>query len=145
MAKDSSKQLYRSEKNRVIAGVCGGLADYFNFDPVIIRIFLVLITLFGGSGVLLYLILWVVIPTESAVGDKSEVNIKNNVEEIKDTTKSVVGNNSRMWAGIFFVGLGLIFLFNNFGIFHFLDLGRFWPVLLIALGLIILNKDGRKN
>jgi phage shock protein C len=102
MAKDSSKQLYRSEKNRVIAGVCGGLADYFNFDPVIIRIFLVLITLFGGSGVLLYLILWVVIPTESAVGDKSEVNIKNNVEEIKDTTKSVVGNNSRMWAGIFF-------------------------------------------
>lgn len=137
----SLKQLYRSEKNRVIAGVCAGLAEYFNLDPVIVRIFAVLITLFGGSGVLLYFILWIVIPTESAVGKKSENNIKNNVEEIKDTTKSVVGKNSHMWAGVLFVSLGLIFLFNNFGIFHFLNIGKLWPILLVALGLIILSRS----
>jgi phage shock protein C len=124
MAKVTPKQLYRSEKNRVIAGVCGGLADYFNLDPVIVRIFAVLIALFGGSGVLLYLILWIVIPSETNDGKKLEIN-----------------NNSYMWAGVIFVGLGLIFLFNNFGIFRFLDIGRLWPILLVVLGLVILNRS----
>lgn len=63
----SRKVLYRSEKDRKIAGVCGGLGEYFNIDPVIPRV-LFLLTVFGaGSGALLYVIMWLVVPTENIV------------------------------------------------------------------------------
>jgi len=57
------KRLYRSNKNRMIAGVCGGLAEYFNIDPTIVRLIWVLLTLMSvGAGVLAYIIAWIVIP-----------------------------------------------------------------------------------
>jgi phage shock protein PspC (stress-responsive transcriptional regulator) len=58
-----SKRLYRSSKNKVLGGVCGGLAEYFNVDPIIIRIiWVVLIFLSRGTGILAYLIAWIIIP-----------------------------------------------------------------------------------
>ncbi|MBD3203627.1 PspC domain-containing protein [Candidatus Woesearchaeota archaeon] len=60
--KKSAKRLYRSRKNRVIAGVCGGLGEYFDIDPVIIRLIWVFVVLAGGSGVLAYIIAWIIIP-----------------------------------------------------------------------------------
>ena len=56
------KKLYRSRKNRIIAGICGGIGEYANIDPVIIRVLWVIFCLLGGSGILAYLIFWVVIP-----------------------------------------------------------------------------------
>ncbi|HET8708653.1 MAG TPA: PspC domain-containing protein [Candidatus Saccharimonadales bacterium] len=61
------KQLYRSRKDRKIAGVCGGLAEYFDIDPVITRIIAVILLLPGGApGLLPYLILWLVVPEAPA-------------------------------------------------------------------------------
>lgn len=58
-----AKRLYRSNDNKVIAGVCGGLGEYFNVDPVIIRIIFVALLLPGGlPGFVPYLILWFVVP-----------------------------------------------------------------------------------
>jgi phage shock protein C len=58
-----TKRLYRSRTNRMIAGVCGGLAEYFNIDPVIVRLIALLLLLPGGlPGLLPYFILWVVVP-----------------------------------------------------------------------------------
>lgn len=59
------KKLTRSRTARVIAGVCGGLGEYFNIDPVIFRIAFVVLTLGGGFGVVLYLIMWVAVPEQS--------------------------------------------------------------------------------
>jgi phage shock protein C len=59
-----AKRLLRSKKNKVISGVCGGLGDYFVIDPVIIRILFVLGNIFFGVGLLLYLILWIMMPEE---------------------------------------------------------------------------------
>lgn len=56
------KRLLRSNTNKVIGGVCGGLGEYFSIDPVIIRIILVLAAIFFGTGILLYLILWIMMP-----------------------------------------------------------------------------------
>lgn len=56
------KRLYRSRKDKMIAGVCGGLADYFKIDPSVIRIIFVVFLLFGGSALLVYLVMWAVIP-----------------------------------------------------------------------------------
>jgi len=66
MAKEP-KKLYRSE-NRMIAGVCAGIAEYFNIDPTIVRIIFVLLLLPGGlPGFLPYVVLWIVIPNKPTV------------------------------------------------------------------------------
>lgn len=62
----SEKRLTRSTSERMIAGVSGGLADYFNVDPTIIRLIFVITALAGGPGILVYLILWLVMPEEVA-------------------------------------------------------------------------------
>jgi phage shock protein C len=59
------KRLHRSRTERMIAGVCGGIAEYFDVDPTIVRIVWVLITFLAGVGVLLYLILWIIMPLDS--------------------------------------------------------------------------------
>lgn len=58
------KKLYRSKSNRFIAGVCGGLGDYFNVDASWIRILFVLLLLVAGSTLLIYLIMWIVVPEQ---------------------------------------------------------------------------------
>ncbi len=59
------KKLTRSASDKMIAGVCGGLAKYFGIDAVLVRILFVLFALAGGPGILLYIILWVVMPEEA--------------------------------------------------------------------------------
>ena len=58
------KRLYRSNENKVIAGVCGGIAEYFDMDPTLIRLGWVLFTLLGGSGLLAYILAAVIIPKD---------------------------------------------------------------------------------
>ena len=59
------KKLYRSRKNQIFAGVCGGIGEYFDIDPVIIRLLWVLLTFAGmGFGILLYIVAWIIIPLE---------------------------------------------------------------------------------
>jgi phage shock protein C len=62
-----ARKLYRSETNRMLAGVCGGLADYFNIDVTLIRILFVVLAVFGGSGIVLYGAMWLLVPEESDV------------------------------------------------------------------------------
>jgi phage shock protein C len=59
-----NKRLQRSRTEKMVGGVCGGLAEYFSVDPTIVRILWVLITLLGGAGIILYVILWVIMPLE---------------------------------------------------------------------------------
>lgn len=61
---NTTRRLYRSRNERMIGGVCGGLGEYFNIDPTLIRLLFVVFALTGGSGVLAYLIFLVVVPEE---------------------------------------------------------------------------------
>ncbi len=79
------KHLYRSHSNRVLGGVCGGLGHYFNIDAVLIRLVWLLLILFGGVGLILYLIAWLIIPLESEV------------EETEDTAKAGAAGKGRFW------------------------------------------------
>ena len=58
------KKLYRSKKNRMIAGICGGIGEYFGIDPTLVRVLWVLLTLvsMGILGILAYIIMWIIIP-----------------------------------------------------------------------------------
>lgn len=71
----ASRKLYRSRTDRSIAGICGGLADYFDSDPTMIRLLMLLLILFGGLSIWAYIILWIVIPEEPA--RKFNINKKN--------------------------------------------------------------------
>ncbi len=63
-----NKKLYRSNTDKMIAGVCGGLGTYFNVDPTLIRLIFALLVVFGvGSGILLYIILAIIMPLEPIV------------------------------------------------------------------------------
>jgi phage shock protein C len=61
---EPKRKLYRSRANRTIAGVCCGLADYFGVDPTLIRVIFVVLNLLGGAGIVLYLLLWIIVPNE---------------------------------------------------------------------------------
>ncbi len=58
------KKLYRSKKNRMIAGICGGIGEYFDIDPTLVRVIYIIVSVFSVAfpGILVYLILWVIIP-----------------------------------------------------------------------------------
>jgi len=58
------KRLYRSRRERMFAGVCGGLAEYFSIDPTLVRLFFVFAALFGGPGLIAYIIMMIVVPEE---------------------------------------------------------------------------------
>ena len=68
---DNVKRLYRSRKDRMIAGVCGGLGDYFNIDPTLVRLLVVILALAGGPGLLAYIILAIVVPEEPLVSTET--------------------------------------------------------------------------
>lgn len=69
------KKLYRIEEGKKICGVCGGIAEYFNVDPTLIRLAWVLLVFFAGCGILAYFIAAIVMPNKSeVVGDKKRVN-----------------------------------------------------------------------
>jgi phage shock protein C len=59
---EEPRKLYRSQTQRMIAGVCGGLAEYFNVDATLIRVLFLILTVFGGSGLVIYLVMWIIVP-----------------------------------------------------------------------------------
>ena len=146
--KQSSTRLYRSETNRVIAGVCGGLGNFFNVDATLVRLIFILITLFGGGGVILYIILWLIIPNQSSVSEITKESISHNADEIKDKAQSfakdlkinTTGANSRQLFAIIIIILGVMFLFGNLGFYKIFNLFKLWPLLLVVIGIAILTK-----
>ena len=60
----TTKKLYRSTDNEMIGGVCAGIGDYLGIDPTLVRLAFLLLALAGGPGVILYIILWMIVPEE---------------------------------------------------------------------------------
>lgn len=143
-------RLYRAEKNAVIGGVAQGLGEYFNIDPTIIRLLFVLFAIIHGSGVLLYIVLWIVLPTKSKVMNSPEDAkqvIKDNLSGVRDRVAGFAqnmrgdrGNNNRAIIGVLLLIFGVIILFDNLGWSMGLDFGKFWPLILVFLGFYILYK-----
>jgi phage shock protein C len=59
-----TRKLYRSKTDRKVAGICGGLAQYFNLDATLIRVLFVVLAVLGGSGLVIYLVMWIIVPNE---------------------------------------------------------------------------------
>ncbi len=141
---ENSSRLYRSVRDKMIGGVCGGLANYFDVDIALIRIAFVLLLVFGGGGFLAYVILWIVIPSEPLdftitgnTGKGFDSKDKNsNIEAGADNRKK---NNTSLIAGIVLIFIGLIILFDR--LFPFYDIIDFWPLVLIVLGAMLIKPE----
>ena len=140
------KKIYRDGEKRVFGGVCSGLGHYFNIDPVWIRIIFILLVLLYGTSLLVYFILWIVIPKANTVSEVLEmkgepVNISNIEKQFRQgvsTSYQTIKNNGKSAAEVIRKVFGtILIIFSIMGIF-----GSFLPPLLLMrkenLFLIIL-------
>jgi phage shock protein PspC (stress-responsive transcriptional regulator) len=148
-------RLYRSKTDSMIGGVCGGLGKYFSIDPTLVRLAFVLLAVFGGGGVLIYLILWIIIPLEGRTLVAPDQTIRDNAQDLADRAREFgkgfergiddparpAVRNGGLWFGLILILLGGLFLAEN--LLHF-NIGQFWPVILIFIGLLMLVPIFRK-
>ena len=116
------KRLYRSSRNKVLAGVCGGIGEYFDVDPVIIRILAVVFTLMMGTGLIAYIVAAIVIPGEKSAsyqgnyrescenGEGTESNYKVDHPEYDEKSN----RKTALVLGLIFIGLGGLIVFRHF-------------------------------
>ena len=138
--------LYRSRTDTMVAGVCGGLGQYLGIDPVIIRLFFVLLTLGGGSGVLIYLICWVVIPLEGAAGRTGADEIAVQTRKLGAEMSAAARNphpQAALLIGASLLLFGAIALLRNLGLpwIGWLELQTLWPLLLIGGGIALMLRQ----
>jgi phage shock protein C len=127
------RRLERSRKDRVIAGVCGGLGEYFGVDAVLIRIVALVLVFAGGAGLLLYAIGWIAMPEAAVESDEAEASTPSTAAPAESTPRSAV-------LGLVFVGLGAFFLIDEIwgDVFSWKYI---WPLALIAVGVVVLLRS----
>lgn len=130
----------------MVAGVAGGLGEYFEIDPVIIRLGFLLLTFAGGSGPLLYLILWLIVPKRSSQDLNGENRVKEVTEEIKEKAEviktEIEGNNrANKVVALGLIGLGVILLVNQVVPLAWMTSKFLWPAALIGVGVYLIFKQ----
>lgn len=125
-------RLHRSASDRVCCGVCGGIAEYLVVDPSLVRIAFVIATLWGGIGLLLYVVLAIILPVD-------------NTGRQPDTLMSSSAR-SHLLAGLLLIVLGALLLASNMGLAPWLTWNLFWPTVLILIGaaLLVRQPTGRE-
>lgn len=132
-------RLVRSETDKMVAGVCGGLAAYLGIDSVFVRLLFVLLLFASGIGFPIYLILWFIMPREDNVDKPNSEVIQNNLEEMSHTVSKGVNRIGRPGTvGLLLILFGLYFLMNQMGWLHWISGGVFWPLIIIGIGLYML-------
>ena len=129
---NQQRRLYRNQTNKVLAGVCSGLGEYFNMDTTVVRLIWILLTLLGGAGIIAYILAYFIVPAKP--NEFSETA----PQQIHDFTPVRI-------FGILFVGAGIAILLDNLDILSF---HRWWymsedfvfPGLLILAGIFFLTK-----
>jgi phage shock protein PspC (stress-responsive transcriptional regulator) len=129
----TAERIYRSNKEYIIAGVCGGLAQYFKVDPTLVRLIFILLSFGGGSGVLIYLILWLVLPVEPKDNSSQPMQEEKNDNTLKDDNE----DNRKKFLGIIFLLLGFTALLHQL-MPTLVNWSTFWPIILIVFGLYLL-------
>ena len=161
------EKLYRSRVDRVAGGVASGLAKYLNIDTILVRVIFIILTLFSGTGILLYIILWIIVPEDPvyynfgmpygnpgnpANGVPPKEENKNSDSEQNQTKSNftyppsppVNSNGSgRLVVGIIFIGFGLLFLADK--IFPYFEFEDFVPLLFILIGIGLLWNSLKKR
>lgn len=146
------KKLYKSTEDKVIFGVAGGIAEYFDVDPTLVRIIFVILAVWGGVGVVLYLIAALVMPERRVVTDTKEYKTKKADKVVEQraprdrvTERDTVrrdGARGEQVFGIIVLVLGILFLLEAF--LPGFSFGKLWPLILVGLGFWLIAGRGRE-
>ena len=148
------QRLERSNANRVIAGVCGGIAEYLAVDPTLVRVVFVVLAFFGGIGLLAYIVLLILMPlpgrpapfsstppsasSNAAPGTEGDHAAATAVAPVDPAIHAAEAERRRMAVGYLLIGLGVVFLLSNAGMFRFVQWQFLWPLVLIGIGVLFL-------
>ncbi len=144
------KHLSKSRKNKMFTGVCGGIAEYFDVDPVLVRIIFIVFTIFGGFAVLAYIIGAIIIPYPPQ--EPGELAAVSSPAPVPPPPPTEAHNNGALIVGVLLMVLGAYFLMRNIPLFH----DFYWlihghihdyivPAILIMIGTALLIKGARKS
>lgn len=140
MEKNGTKKIYRSCQNKIIGGVCGGLGEYFEIDPIIFRLIFVILLVSAGTGLLLYIIAWIIIPLDPKCPEDDDNNKQEITEKAPKETKSdVKKRDDKSLVGLIIILVGVLFLLQNFLGIRLQAI--FWPMILIAIGFALLLRS----
>ena len=150
------RRLERSATNRVVSGVCGGLAEYLQVDATLTRVFFVACGLFtAGLFILVYIALLILMPLpgerpmiddllpSARTGDPSTPADPNAPASIQPAHANGDADRRRNTIGYVLVALGAVFLLSNVGAFRFIQWQYVWPVAIIAVGVLLLIQRTR--
>lgn len=135
-----NRKLVRNPMNRVIGGVCSGLAEFFGLDVALVRIAFVIAFLFASFGFWLYIILWIVLPEGQRTIDNGQ-----QTADIGQQSEPVAKSESKVksiFAGAFVILIGLLFLVNNFIPINWV--WKLWPLILVAIGVVMIVTASKK-
>ena len=137
------QRLHRSRRDRVFGGVCGGLAEYFGDDAVLVRIVAVALALSAGAGFLLYFIAWIAIPE----GSPGEAGTSASLTAVYGPAAEADRARSRAAAvtvaGAALVALGVLMLLNR--VLPWVDAALLWPLIVVGAGVAILTSGRRRS
>jgi phage shock protein C len=131
------KKLYRSSVNKVFLGVAGGLGNYFNIDPIILRVGFVALALVWGFSIIVYIILAVALPVNYDEIYNANQDTNSNMDDFVER-QDRKNRDRQVFFGIILITLGIGFFIHNFC--EFFSFWNFLPLMLIAIGIVILVK-----
>lgn len=152
-------RLERSTANKVVAGVCGGIGEYLQVDPTLVRVFFVVGTIVtGGLGLLAYIVLIVLMPLPGqAAPFVKQTGVSTSTAEgaasgdpaattpvLARPEDPEAAERRRAAFGLVLIALGAIFLFGNAGLFRIVRWELAWPLVLIAIGVMLLAQRMRR-
>jgi phage shock protein PspC (stress-responsive transcriptional regulator) len=141
-------RLMRSTEDKMIAGVCAGIAAYLGVDSVFVRLAFLLLFFASGVGLILYIILMIIMPSQVNLDRSGNQTYQDNFDEysgeLSENVKRVkqYPQGRSIAAGLLII-FGLFMLFSNFGWLTALSGGVFWAMILIGLGIYIITKQKR--
>jgi phage shock protein PspC (stress-responsive transcriptional regulator) len=152
-----STRITKSKTDRVIDGVCGGLAEYYKIDPVIVRLIFVVLLFINGIGFFIYIILAIIMPKPDKLDQAPNETIRENVHEMGERVKEAgeglgmaISKNTEEthshragWFGIILILLGIILLLDKLNLIKWFDKDLLWPVIIIFIGVWLLIKRWR--
>lgn len=130
-----NKKLQRDTQNKVIGGVCSGLANYFDMDVALVRVIFALALLGFGAGFWLYVILWIALPVSDATTIETTLDENGNYV-MSEPSAEQKKNKGSLTACLILIGIGALGLINHY--IPEINWQTAWPILLIVLGLLLI-------